>query len=50
MESTAFITARQERDAIGTRMISRRYQGGNPIQLHPAQTTWKDVYILDSKK
>lgn len=32
MKSTAFITATQERDAIGTRMISRSYQGGNPTR------------------
>lgn len=32
MKSTAFITATQERDAIGTRMISRSYQGGNPMR------------------
>ena len=32
MEITAFITATQESDAMGTRIICRRYLGGNPTR------------------
>ena len=32
MEITAFITATQESDAMGTRIIGRRYLGGNPTR------------------
>ena len=32
MEIAAFITATQERDAMGTRIIGRRYWGGNPTR------------------
>ena len=31
-EITAFITATQESDAMGTRIICRRYLGGNPTR------------------
>ena len=32
MEITAFITATQESNAMGTRIIGRRYLGGNPTR------------------